>query len=157
MMWPSTTTGIVNTVAYRESSDFSFLSAVANSASGRCVRADGVKQVYDAIYEAAAAVNGGTTPPIDLPIGAAQYQVFVSRSKARVNGSASDLSVAGMTKTDDAVVYRYRQVTEGEYPASQAVEAQDDDAILALSAAKLSEGRINEAKTAMYSSAGPPE
>lgn len=140
----------INTVAYSPSSDFTFLSSVANAASGKCVRADNVKQVYDAMYEASAAVNGETTPPIELPIGASQYQVFVSKSKARVNGSADGLSVAGMTKDDDATVYRYREVSESEFVKSTATEDQDD-AILALAKAKLSEGKINEAKVAMYS------
>ncbi len=142
----------INTVAYSPASDFTFLSSVANAASGKCVRADNVKQVYDAMYEASASVNGETTPPIELPIGASQYQVFVSKSKARVNGSSDGLSVAGMTKDDDATVYRYREVSESEYSKSTATEAQNDDAVLALAKAKLSEGKINDAKVAMYSS-----
>jgi hypothetical protein len=85
----------VNTVAYRESSDFAFLSAVANVASGKCVKAHSVKDVYDALHDTASSVNGTVAPPILVEKRAADYVVFVSKSKTRVNGAADGLDAPG--------------------------------------------------------------
>lgn len=143
----------VNTVAYRESSDFAFLSAVANAASGTCVKADSVKDVYDALHEAAGAVNGDIVPPIEIEQGAFNsYIVFMSKSKARINGSSGDMTVAGLSPDDDGKVYRYDIVSEDLYKSFLCRVDQHGDHVLALARAKLADGRINEAKFAAYSS-----
>ena len=142
----------VNTVAYSGYSDFAFLSSIANWASGKCVKADSVKEVYDSLHESLSVVNGDVAPQIVINKGEADYVTFVSKTKRRVNGGTSDLTVAGLSDKDDATVYRYYEATEDEYNLAKYSEDQRGIQVLALSKAKLSEGRLNEAKFAAYSS-----
>lgn len=142
----------VNTVAYRESSDFSFLSSVANAVSGKCIKAGDVKQVYDALHDAASSVNGTVMPPIEVEKGKADYVVFMSRSKGKVNGAANSLSIAGMSPDDDGTAFWYYETSKENYDKAPYPVAQHGEHILALSRAKLAEGRLNEAKLAAYSS-----
>jgi hypothetical protein len=142
----------VNTVAYSSYSDFSFLSSIANWASGKCVRADSVKEVYDSLHESLSAVNGDVAPQIVVSKGEADYVTFVSKSKRRVNGGSLDLTVAGLSDQDDATVYRYYESTEDEYNMAQYPVNQHGIQVLAFSRAKLSEGRLNDSKFAAYSS-----
>jgi hypothetical protein len=142
----------VNTVAYRESSDFAFLSLIANSASGKCVKADSIQVVYDAVHDSMTSVNGSNVPPIVLKKEDSDYVVFFSRSKQRINGSSSDITVAGLSDNDDGTVYRYKFVSESVYNKSPYTVLQTGKHIFAFAKAKLSEGYLNEAKFAAYSS-----
>ena len=146
----------VNTVAYRDSSDFAFLSAVANAASGKCARVDSVKEVYDALHDTASSVNGAVTPPILVERRSADYVAFVSRSKRRVNGAAADLTVAGLSPDDDGTVHRYALVDKAGFDRQPCPLDQHGGHVLALARAKLADGRLNEAKLAMYSSCVEP-
>ena len=141
----------VNSIAYRESSDFKFLSKIANAVSGKCTLATNIKQVYDCLYDTSAILNKQAVPAIVYDLGDADYQVFVSRSAQRVNGAAGEVKVTGLTKDDDGVVYRYKQLTADEYRHSSAVEVQGDDAVYAFAIANLSEGNLNRSKYAMAS------
>jgi Mg-chelatase subunit ChlD len=140
----------VNTIAYRESSDFRFLSSIANAASGKCVQANSVKAAYDVLYDGAKAVCGVSTPPIEYPIGNADYQVFVCPTQERVNGSTEDMRVAGLSKGDLGTLYRFTEISQADYDGIG--QEASSEAILAFSRGKLAEGSINEAKYAMYSS-----
>ena len=142
----------VNTVAYRQSADFAFLSAMANVASGKCIEASSVKEVYDSLYDTTSTVNGIVMHPIEVPTSGADYVVFLSHSSRRVNGSDVNLTVAGLSPKDDGIVYRYFPVSKQEYDNSSHITDQHGEHILALARAKLSDGRLNEAKLAAYSS-----
>lgn len=142
----------VNTVAYRDSSDFSFLSSVANSASGKCVKASSVKEVYDALHDSVASVNGAVVPPVEVKKGTSDYLVFVSNSKRRVNGGDSDMTIAGLSPDDDGTLYRYYLSSKSDYDRSPYPVLQHGSHILALARAKLADGRLNDAKFAAYSS-----
>jgi len=147
----SATSAFVNTVAYRESSDFGFLSKVANLGSGRCTLARNIKEVYDAIYDTSAVLNRAAVPVTVYQPNGADMVVFTSKTAKRINGASGELKVAGLTKEDTGVVYRYHSVTESEYNTDKDSADQTHDAVYAFAAANLALGRLNTAKYALVS------
>ncbi|HEX4609455.1 MAG TPA: VWA domain-containing protein, partial [Urbifossiella sp.] len=146
------TDAFVNTIAYTDYSDFRLLNRLANAGSGACVKAGNIAQVYNSLYSSTKVLGSAVTPPIDVPLGTGfDYQVFVSRSAARVNGTAGGLSVRGLKDEDDAVVYKYRKLTRAEYDKLDAPEAQTTEAVFAFSRANLADGNLNTAKYALAS------
>lgn len=135
----------VNTIAYRESSDFTLLSGVANMASGVCVQAKSIKQVYEALHNAQATLASNMAPALVLA-KAEDYTVFCSASAGKVLGTSGDMTVRGLKDTDDKVAYRFAFVDE--VTASSLPDA-DPYAVLAYARAQISEGNINNAKYAL--------
>jgi Mg-chelatase subunit ChlD/molybdopterin biosynthesis enzyme MoaB len=143
----------VNTIAYTDYSDFRLLSKVANSVSGSCLKAGNIKQVYDSLYATEKLLGSSVTPPLEVPLEKGyDYQVFVSHKGGRVNGAAGTLQVRGLKEDDDAVVYKFKKLTETEYHKLKDVpEVQTSEAVLAFARTQLSEGAINTAKYALAS------
>src|SRR6516164_750649 len=143
----------VNTIAYTDYSDFRLLSKVANSVSGSCVKAGNLKQVYDTLYNTEKLLGSSVTPPLELPLEKGyDYQVFVSHQGGKVNGAASTLQIRGLKEDHDAVVYKYKKLTEAEYKKLKDVpEVQTSEAVLAFARTQLSEGAINTSKYALAS------
>lgn len=149
----------VNTIAYGWA-DTSILLKLANALSGKCVQARTSKEVYDALADTTALLAGRTTPAITVPIAGtdgAEYQALVSVSARKINGTTTDLKIQGLRPEDDAVVWRYRRVSEAAWAASTAPIAdpmiEGGNASLvpvyAFCRAKLAEGRLNQAKYAL--------
>jgi len=137
----------VNTIAYRESSDFTLLSGVANMASGVCVQAKSIKQVYEALHTAQATLAGNMAPALVLTQAkVGDYTVFCSTTAGKVLGSSGDLTVRGLKDTDDKVAYRFQFVDEVE---AGTLPDADPKAVLAYARAQISEGNINNAKYAL--------
>jgi Mg-chelatase subunit ChlD len=143
----------VNTIAYTDYSDFRLLSKVANTVSGSCVKAGNIKQVYDTLYNTEKLLGSSVTPPLELPLEKGyDYQVFVSHQGGKVNGAAGTLLIRGLKEDHDAVVYKYKKLTETEYKKLKDVpEVQTSEAVLAFARTQLSEGGINTAKYALAS------
>lgn len=141
----------VNTLAYGDYTDFRLLSRVANAGSGSCVKAGNVGAVYASLYSSTKALGGSVTPPIEVPLGAHDYQVFVSRGAGRVNGAAGALSVRGLKAEDDAIVYKYKKLTKAEYDALDVPAEQTSEAVFAFARGHLAEGGLNTAKYALGS------
>jgi Mg-chelatase subunit ChlD len=144
----------VNTIAYSDYSDFRLLSKIANAASGVCVKAGSIKEVYDALNATAKLLGGQVTPPLEEPLSPEyDYQVFVSHAAGKLNGAAGPLHVRGLKPEDDAAVYKYRRLSQAEYARLKDVpEVQTGEAVLAFARAQLAEGNINTAKYALASS-----
>ena len=142
----------VNTIAYSDYSDFRLLSRVANSGSGACVRAGSIGQVYNSLYSSTKVLGSSVTPPIEIPLEKGfDYQVFVSRSGGRINGTNDTLSIRGLKADDDGVVYRYRKLTQAEYDTLDVPQMQTSEAVFAFSRGNLAEGNLNTAKYALGS------
>ncbi len=143
----------VNTIAYTDYSDFRLLSKVANTVSGTCLKAGNIKQVYDSLYSTEKLLGGSVTPPIEVPLEKGyDYQVFVSHQGGKVNGAAGTLQIRGLKEDHDAVVYKYKKLSEAEYRKLKDVpEVQTSEAVLAFARTQLSEGAINTAKYALAS------
>ena len=143
----------VNTIAYTDYSDFRLLSKVANSVSGSCLKAGNIKQVYDALYNTEKLLGSSVTPPLEIALEKGyDYQVFVSHQGGKVNGAAGTLKIRGLKEDHDAVVYKYKKLTEAEYKKLKDVaEVQTSEAVLAFARTQLSEGGINTAKYALAS------
>src|SRR5262249_54868081 len=106
----------VNTIAYSDYSDFRLLSKVANAASGTCIKTGNIREVYDALNNTAKLLGGQITPPIEVPLPkGAEFQVFLSRSGGKINGSAEALHLRGLKPEDDAGLYRYRALSKAEW------------------------------------------
>ncbi len=143
----------VNTIAYTDYSDFRLLSKVANSVSGSCLKAGNIKQVYDALYSTEKLLGSSVTPPLEVPLEKGyDYQVFVSHQGGKVNGAAGTLMIRGLKEDHDAVVYKYKKLSEAEYKKLKDVpQVQTSEAVLAFARTQLSEGGINTAKYALAS------
>jgi hypothetical protein len=140
----------VNTIAYRPSSDFQLLSHLANSVSGKCVQANNIQEVYDAIHDTQVLLDNGVAPALTLPIGDGDFLVFVDMTERKVVGSTEDLLARGFANVTFA--YRYTVVDEKTYSetrASVASHASSLRPIFALIDAAISLGKIHTAKYAM--------
>jgi Mg-chelatase subunit ChlD len=140
----------VNTIALRDWADYKLLAYIANACSGSCFKVPSAREVFDVVHATTDLLVGSTVPAIDLPIGTGSYQVFASVSARKVIGSGSDITVRGLSSSDDRTVYRYVEVEEGTYNATNVPDAPVS-AILAFASAKLAEGEINTAKYALVS------
>src|SRR5262249_48993618 len=108
----------VNTIAYSDYSDFRLLARVANEASGTCIKAGDIKEVYDAINDTVHLLDGSMTPTLEEPLSPDyNYQVFVSHAGGKCLGGPGPLSVRGIKVGDDAAVYKYRKLSKKEYDA----------------------------------------
>lgn len=144
----------VNTIAYRSSSDFKLLASIANAMSGKCVQAGSVKEVFDALHDTSSLLSGKMSPAIGVQLDGADYFTFVSHAAQRVNGSAYDTILMGLTPNDDKTVFWFRKVSENEWLDSGAPVAQSGELlepVYAFTMAKLAEGQLNTAKFALMS------
>ena len=141
----------INTIAYSMWSDFQLLAGIANAASGKCVQATKIRDVYDALHETSKLLAGKMTPAILLPLDGADYQVFKS-ADGKINGGAQDLVIKGVKPDAQKDIFRYRAVSQAEYEASTLPvcgEGAGDAAIYAYARAQLAEGNLNRAKYAL--------
>lgn len=143
----------VNTIAYSDYSDFRLLSKIANAASGTCVKAGNLREVYDALTDTTRLLGGALVPPLEEALSPEyDFQVFVSHSAGKVNGAAGPLHIRGLRPEDDAAVYKFRKLSQGEYDKLADVPvAQTSEAVLAFGRAQLAEGNLNTAKYALAS------
>jgi Mg-chelatase subunit ChlD len=143
----------VNTIAYTDASDFRLLSRVANRLSGNCLKTGNIRQVYDSLYSTSKLLGSALTPPLVIPLDEGhEYQVLVSHAGNRVNGAAGPLRIRGLAEDHDAVVYKYKRLSEQEYRALEDIpERQTSEAVLAFARAHLAEGNLNTAKYALAS------
>ena len=78
--------------------------------------------------------------------------MFVSHSGHRLAGAAGPLRVCGFRAGDDALVYRYRRVSQPDYDAAGDYPvAQTGEPVYAFARAQLAEGHLNTAKYALVS------
>ncbi|MBY0229491.1 MAG: VWA domain-containing protein [Gemmataceae bacterium] len=143
----------VNTIAYSDWSDFRLLAKIANAASGTCVKAGSIAQVFDSLNETAKLLSGRLVPPLEVPLEKEyEYQCFLSRAAAKLVGGAGTLHLRGLNPEDDATVYKYRRVGEAEFGKMKAVPVmQASEPVLCFARAQLAEGNLNTAKYALAS------
>lgn len=141
----------VNTIAYTNWSDFKFLSKIANSVSGACVKADRIQEVYDALYGTNQKLSELAGPVYEEALGDYDYQVFLSKSAGRVFGGSTDLRICGVDESDDKVIFKYRHVDRETFYRMEERISQTDEAVFALAKALLAEGQLNTAKFALLS------
>lgn len=142
----------VNTIAYSNASDFKLLSRIANSVSGLCIQAGDVREVYDAIYSTAKLLGGSVAPAIEEPLAADYtYQVLLSRSAKKINGTAGTLKIFGLKPDDEFIIYKYKHITQKAYEQLNVPVAQNDQSVYVFAKANLVEGNLNTAKYAIAS------
>jgi hypothetical protein len=143
----------VNTIAYSDYSDFRLLSKIANSASGVCLKAGNIKEVFDSLNETAKLISGKLTPPIEEPLSPDfDYQVFFSRSAGKINGAAGPLFIRGLKPEDDATIYKFRKITQQEFHNLNNVPVlQTSEPLFLFARAQLADGNVNTAKYALAS------
>ncbi|MEG3843140.1 VWA domain-containing protein [Microcoleus sp. herbarium14] len=140
-----------NTISYA-SADFKLLSKIANTLSGNCIRAGEVKMVYDALYDSTKLLGSSVVPPLEEPlIKEYDYQVFVSKSGKKINGSSSTLKICGLKADDAGLFYKYQQVAKDQYDKLDVPVAQTDESVFAFAKANLADGNLNTAKYALAS------
>ena len=144
-----------NTVGYRAYCDFALLSAIANRLSGKSMQANNAREVYAALHDTQTLLAGQMSPVIEAGIGDYDFLTFVSYKAKKVLGAAESMTVRGLASDDDAMVYRYKEVTEAEYAAAAGPVCGDQhtnmDPILAYCRAQIALGNLNAAKYAMVS------
>jgi hypothetical protein len=143
----------VNTIAYSNASDFKLLSKIANSVSGSCIKAGNVKEVYDTIYSTSKLLGGKVVPVMEESLAADyNYQVLLSRSAKKINGTSGTLKICGLQVEDEAIIYKYKQITKEVYKQLQDVPVmQNHESVYAFAKANLAQGNLNTAKYAIAS------
>lgn len=144
----------VNTIAYSYASDFKLLSKIANTVSGSCIKVGDVKEVYDTIYSTSKLLGSSVAPAIEeLLDGDYTYQVFLSKSAKKINGASGTLKIFGLKPDDDAIVYKYKQISKEAFEQLTDVPVvQNHECVYAFAKANLAEGNLNTAKYAIASS-----
>lgn len=143
----------VNTIAYSNASDFKLLAKIANSVSGVCVKAGDVKAVYDAINNTSKLLSGSVAVAKEETLAPEySYQVFLSKSAKKINGSSTSLKIYGIKPEDDGVIYKYQPVSKEVYEQQKDIPvAQNHESVYAFAKANLAEGNLNTAKYALMS------
>jgi Mg-chelatase subunit ChlD len=143
----------VNTIAYSPASDFKLLSKIANTVSGVCIQAGDVKQVYDAIYSTCKLLGVSVARVIEEPLAADYaYQVFLSPSAKKINGTSGMLKICGLPPEYQGVIYKYKLITKADYEQLKDVTvAQNHESVYAFAKANLAAGNLNTAKYAIAS------
>jgi len=143
----------VNTVAYRDWSDFGMLSGIANALSGTCLQARDIHQVYDAMHDTTELLAGNMAPVLEVGVGKADFLLVLSKSGEKVLGSTEPLAVRGLSAGDDATAFRLYSMTKDEYETSElpqvSVDTDGGDVILAFARAQVALGNLNAAKYAL--------
>jgi hypothetical protein len=137
-----------NTVAYRDYCDFPMLASIANALSGTAVQARDIKQVYQALHDTTALLTGNLSSTLDVGVGSFDLVAFLSRAGEKVLGSRASLQVRGVAAGHDKSVFRYKQVDEGAYLASDA-PLDETTPLLAYARVMVALGNLTEAKYAM--------
>lgn len=149
----STKDVFVNTIAYSNYSDFVLLSRVADSVSGKCVKATTTKEVYDAITESCKMISEGQSAVAEIEAKGADYSIFMSKDPQKIIGRTGDFTVKGVGDSN-YLVFRF---AEQELDPDAVLNGPVSDplartALYGMAYAKLAAGQINEAKMAMLSS-----
>lgn len=145
---------MINTISYSDNADFKLLTKLANLASGKCVQANNLKQVYDSLYQSNKLLNSHVIYNLKEPLESEyNYQVFVSHTSKKIIGSQHTLNIKGLRAKEDAIVYKYRQVSAEAYQNSQNIPIQQThESVFAFAKANLAQGNLNLAKYALFSS-----
>jgi Mg-chelatase subunit ChlD len=145
-----------NTIGYREWCDYNLLASIANSLSGVCLQAKGVKDVFESVYNTTKLLAGTVAPAVEVAPGTASHVLFVSRSARKVLGAkGATLVVKGLNPTDDKVAYRLTEVSAKDYAALNAPINGDTapvEPILAFARTLMAQGELNASKYAMVAS-----
>ncbi|MBD2627805.1 vWA domain-containing protein [Trichormus variabilis] len=143
----------VNTIAYSPYSDFKFLAKIANSVSGSCLQAGNIKEVYDALYNTGNVLKEATGIVIEEPLASDySYQVFLSHSAKKINGTNQTLKIFGLKPEDEAYIYKYKQISKDAYTQLTDIPVvQNDESVYAFAKANLVDGNLNTAKYALAS------
>jgi uncharacterized protein YegL len=145
---------IINTISYSDNADFKLLNKLANLASEKCVQAHNIKQVYDSLYITNRLLNSHVIYHIQEALEKEyNYQVFVSHTSKKIIGSQHTLNIKGLREKEKAIVYKYRQVNIQEYEDSKNIPVQQThESVFAFAQANLTQGNLNLAKYALFSS-----
>ena len=144
---------IINTIYYSNNADFKLLAKLANLGLGKCIQADNIKQVYDFLYQTNKLLNSKLIYPLEETLASQyNYQVFVSHTTRKIIGSDQQLTIRGLTAKDQAIVYKYRKISQQEYQTYRDIPVkQQCESVFAFIQANLVQGNINLAKYALLS------
>ena len=139
----------VNTIAHSDYADFQLLSSVANKVSGHCIKATGIKQLYDSVVETFATLKTGALAISHITLDKDNYLLYLSPNEKKIIGSSADFDLSGIDFSNQGKVYGFRKIgndVDTNNPTQQA-----DPAVYAFARAKLAEGNINMAKYVLSS------
>lgn len=148
----------VNCIGYREWCDWTRLGNIANSLSGKCVKARSFADVLSALRDTQALLSGYVEPPIEFPAGhEQQYVLVVNKTTGQVNMSkAGEKLVYRGASVDDAVeVYRVTSVRPATARADRShtvIPAAGMNLAGALALGFLNLGDIRTAKEIVFAS-----
>lgn len=143
----------VNTIAYSDDADFKTLAKIAHTVSGFCFKANDAREVYNILHHTSQLLENSSTLSIEEPLEQNyNYQVFVSSTASKLNGSSDSLKILGFRASDKGVFYKYQSLDKDLYQALTNVPiSQTDESVFAFAKAKLIEGKLDTAKCALAS------
>lgn len=146
----------VNTIGYRDWCDWTLMEHVANSLSGKCLKAKNFKDVLAAMKDTQALLSGSVLPSIKVNGEEGYSIVAVNQTTGQVNSSkpGEGISLRGVGSEDRLIVYKVLK-SEKTYniPKGVHVLAQDSYWVAgALAKAYLGMGDIRTSKEVLFSS-----
>jgi hypothetical protein len=98
----------VNTIGFRDWCDWPRMEAIANTLSGKCVKAKSFKAVLEAMKDTQTLLAGNVRPALKVAGEANTNIVAVNRTTGQVNATAlgADLILRGVSSEDKVEVYR---------------------------------------------------
>jgi len=117
----------IDTLAWRDSSDFLFLQKIATAMNGKCVLAHNAQQIEKMLRETTARLAGLMTPAVTASIRGCEWLAVYSESAERVNGLDRDMVIDGFSPKDDVQIWRYSSSDWFAWKAMQVPEVQSGD------------------------------
>ena len=132
----------INTVAYRDSSDFGFLAQIANAGGGFCVRVGSVVGLYDALFNGhTRVVDAPQTLAVDVPPHVVLLRV--NPKLRRVVLDVASVNTRRINVDSDDEAYRIRPCKEG---AGKLPDGSSVIVMLAMARGLIGAGRVTAAK-----------
>lgn len=146
----------VNTIGYRDWCDWTLMEHVANSLSGKCLKAKNFKDVLAAMKDTQALLSGSVRPAVKINGEPGHMFMAVNRTTGQVNATKNGegMSLRGVGSEEKLQVFK---VVKGEktYNIPKGIHVLQPEGIWfagALSKAFLGLGEIRTAKEILFSS-----
>jgi hypothetical protein len=149
----------LNTIAHARQSDFALLSTLAQLGRGRCVVAEDIRAVYEALHHTTALIAQPHATP--YPLEHEGLWLMYSRADRQVLSGEGAQLIEGFGATSARTLLRFTELQEGEEAPEEVsvvsgATLKGRELAVALSLAALKAGDLNTAKRALLSSASAP-
>ena len=144
----------LNCIGYRDWCDWPRMASMSNALSGKTIKASSFKDVLDAMKDTQMLLAGNTRPALKVDAVPGFMILAVNRTTGQVNSSHGDLSLRGVSATDQVDIYAVQRANKTYNVPKGVLVLEKDDAYLfgALALAYTSTQDIRSAKDVLFAS-----